>query len=169
MACPYFMPTHKSENAAWLHPSRLPLGAGWSGQCCAPGHEGTHAIRPSLRDHCNLGYATGCPQFPQARVADAVRFSIARDRGSQLESMVRLRTRAPSRRSRQAAIRRCTRAMAIDPPKSRHPENGGVLYANPICNGRAPFVGNLSPVEYDRMNPNRIRSLPAPSAIRNRR
>ena len=78
------MPTQKSE-AAWLHPSRLPLGAGWSGQCCAPGYEGVTPSDQSLKDHCNLGYALTCSRLPRERAADAVRFSIARDRGSQLE------------------------------------------------------------------------------------
>lgn len=85
LACPYFMPTHKSEDAAWLHPSRLPLGAGWSGHCCAPNHESTTPSDQSLRDHCNLGYAVACPHLPKERAADAVRFSVARDRGTQLE------------------------------------------------------------------------------------
>src|SRR5579864_9278580 len=79
------MPTQKSEEAGWLHPARLPLGAGWSGYCCAPGCENTPPSDQSLAEHCNLGYATGCPNLPRARAADAVRFSIARDRGSQLD------------------------------------------------------------------------------------
>jgi hypothetical protein len=85
LACPFFMPTQKSEEAAWLHPSRLPLGAGWSGRCCAAGHEGTVPSDQSLKEHCNLGYAVTCPHLPKERTADAVRFSIARDRTSQLE------------------------------------------------------------------------------------
>lgn len=85
MACPYFMPTHKSEDAAWLHPSRLPLGAGWGGHCCAPGNEGKAPSYQSLRDHCNLGYALACNHLPKDRSADAIRFSVARDRGSRLE------------------------------------------------------------------------------------
>ena len=86
LACPYFscLPTQLAD-AAWLHPSRLPLGAGWSGCCCAPGYEGMSPSDESLREHCNLGYAAACPQLPKERAADAVRFSIARDRGSQLE------------------------------------------------------------------------------------
>lgn len=78
------MPTHKSDDAGWLHPSRLPLGAGWSGHCCAPGNEGATPSDESLKD-CNLGYAASCPHLPRERSADAVRFSIARDRNSQLE------------------------------------------------------------------------------------
>jgi hypothetical protein len=88
LACPYFMPTHKSEDAAWLHPSRLPLGGGWNGQCSAPGNEGRTPSDVELRNHCNLGYAATCPHLPKERAADAVRFSIARDRGAQLEVWV---------------------------------------------------------------------------------
>jgi hypothetical protein len=85
VACPFFMPTNKLENGGWLHPSRLPLGAGWTGHCCAPGHEGDEPAEEELRELCNLGYAAGCPRLPERRAYDAVRFSIARDRGTQLE------------------------------------------------------------------------------------
>ena len=84
MACPYFMPTQKSEDAAWLHPSRLPLGAGWAGHCCAPGHEGSAPTTDELRDFCNLGYAASCPRLPKERRFDAVRFSVARESDSHL-------------------------------------------------------------------------------------
>jgi hypothetical protein len=85
VACPFFMPTNKLENGGWLHPSRLPLGAGWSGHCCAPGHEGAEPTEEELRELCNLGYAAGCSRLPKQRDYDAVRFSIARDRGTQLK------------------------------------------------------------------------------------
>lgn len=84
MACPFFMPERKLEGGAWLHPSRLPLGGGWSGHCHAPGHEGDVPSDEQLRELCNLGYAANCPRLPRERASDAVRFSIARDRGSQL-------------------------------------------------------------------------------------
>ena len=84
MACPFFMPTNKLEDGGWLHPSRLPLGGGWAGHCSAPGHEGAEPTNQELRDFCNLGYAAGCPRLPEERIYDAVRFSIARDRGAQL-------------------------------------------------------------------------------------
>jgi hypothetical protein len=83
MACPYFMPTQKSEAALWPHPTRLPLGAGWEGQCCAPGSEGSSPSLEELKDSCNLGYAT-CQRLPQERAADAVRFAVTRDNGSQI-------------------------------------------------------------------------------------
>jgi hypothetical protein len=78
------MPTSKLEDGGWLHPARLPLGGGWIGHCSAPGHEGTEPTIGELRELCNLGYASGCPRLPAERTSDAVRFSIARDRGAQL-------------------------------------------------------------------------------------
>jgi hypothetical protein len=85
VACPFFMPTSKLEDGGWLHPSRLPLGGGWSGQCCAPGHEGTEPTDQEVHDFCNLGYAASCPRLPKERAYDAVRFSIARDQGDRLQ------------------------------------------------------------------------------------
>ena len=84
MACPFFLPTEKVEGGTWLHSSRLPLGAGWTGQCSAPGHEGATPTDAELRDFCNMGYAAGCTRLPQERPCDAVRFSVARDNGSEL-------------------------------------------------------------------------------------
>jgi len=85
LACPFFMPTNKLEDGGWLHPSRLPLGGGWTGHCCAPGHEGVEPTDQEVREFCNLGYAAGCSRLPKERAFDAVRFSIARDRGAQLQ------------------------------------------------------------------------------------
>src|SRR6202167_1461024 len=85
MACPFFMPTSRLDDGGWLHPSRLPLGGGWMGHCSAPGYEGTEPSNQELRELCNLGYAAGCARLPEDRAYDAVRFSIARDRGAQLE------------------------------------------------------------------------------------
>ena len=84
MACPFFMPTSKLEDGGWLHPARLPLGGGWMGRCFAPGHEGAEPSNRELRELCNLGYAAGCHRLPEERACDAVRFSIAHDRGAQL-------------------------------------------------------------------------------------
>lgn len=84
MACPFFMPTRRLDDGGWLHPSRLPLGGGWTGHCSAPGHEGAEPAIEELREFCNLGYAAGCPRLPTERASDAVRFSIARDRDTQL-------------------------------------------------------------------------------------
>lgn len=81
MACPFFVPTEKFEGGGWLHPSRLPLGAGWRGCCSAPGHEGAIPTEAELADACNMGYAR-CARLPENRQSDAVRFSVARDRGS---------------------------------------------------------------------------------------
>jgi hypothetical protein len=79
VACPFFMPKSRCEDGAWLHPSRLPLGAGWRGECCAPGQQGTEPSNEELRELCNLGYATGCLRLPRERNFDAVRFSVASD------------------------------------------------------------------------------------------
>ena len=64
------------QGGGWLHPSRLPLGAGWSGVCGASAAE-TVPGEDHLREFCNLGYAAGCPQLPAERDWDAVRFSVA--------------------------------------------------------------------------------------------
>ena len=78
MACPFFMPTQRAESNAWLHPARLPLGAGWDGHCTASAPD-TVPAADELREFCNLGYAKGCSRLPADRAADAVRFSIARE------------------------------------------------------------------------------------------
>ena len=85
MACPFFMPTSKLDDGGWIHPSRLPLGSGWHGHCGAPGHEGTQPSDEEVHQLCNLGYAANCPRLPAERSCDAVRFSVARDRGSHLD------------------------------------------------------------------------------------
>lgn len=82
MACPFFMPTEKMGDGLWLHPSRLPLGAGWRGCCSVPGEEAAELTDRELAEGCNLGYASCCARLPQERSCDAVRFSVARDRGS---------------------------------------------------------------------------------------
>jgi len=83
VACPFFMPTSKLDDGGWLHPSRLPLGGGWHGQCSAAGHEGLEPTTDELLE-CNLGYAVTCRRLPKDRSCDAIRFSVARDCGSQL-------------------------------------------------------------------------------------
>jgi hypothetical protein len=77
LACPYFVPQKILNDGSWPHPSRLPLGAGWTGICRASGHE-LAVSDAHLREFCNLGYATACPQLPPSRDWDAVRFSVAR-------------------------------------------------------------------------------------------
>jgi hypothetical protein len=84
VACPFFVPTHKLDDAGWLHPARLPLGGGWHGHCSAPGHEGAEPSDHELHEGCNLGYAVGCSWLPQERSCDAVRFSVAHDRGTRV-------------------------------------------------------------------------------------
>jgi hypothetical protein len=62
------------ENGSWPHPSRLPLGGGWSGHCTAPGHENNVPSQDDLREYCNLGYAATCKRLPRERVWDSIRF-----------------------------------------------------------------------------------------------
>ncbi len=77
LACPFFVPLEIVNDGSWPHPSRLPLGAGWTGNCRASGQE-LAASDTHVREFCNLGYATACPHLPHRRDWDAVRFSIAR-------------------------------------------------------------------------------------------
>jgi hypothetical protein len=76
LACPYFMPLKRLENGGWHHPARLPLGAGWRGQCTAPGHEGALPELTVIESSCNLGYASQCAWAPTGRKVDAVRFAV---------------------------------------------------------------------------------------------
>lgn len=79
MPCPYFLPTERADDLGWPHRYRLPLGDGWKGKCCASS-EAKPASDAELTNGCNLGYARECGRLPQAREADAVRFSVTRDR-----------------------------------------------------------------------------------------
>ena len=83
MACPYFVPREILNDGSWPHPSRLPLGAGWTGECCGSGMN-IAPLDSQIREFCNLGYATSCPHLPQTRDWDAVRFAVARVCGEQV-------------------------------------------------------------------------------------
>ena len=76
MACPYFVPLEVVNDGSWPHPTRLPLGEGWTGNCLASG-QAVAASDAHLREFCNLGYATACPHLPLDRDWDAIRFSTA--------------------------------------------------------------------------------------------
>ncbi|HWR17845.1 MAG TPA: hypothetical protein VN577_23655 [Terriglobales bacterium] len=84
MPCPFFIPLERFDDAGWAHPLRLPLGAGFRGSCCAPGAEGYQPTDEELKSGCNLGYARTCPRLPHDRDADAVRFSVQRERDGQI-------------------------------------------------------------------------------------
>jgi hypothetical protein len=84
LACPYFIPLERNDAGTWPHAYRLPLGAGFSGHCCAPGYDGASPTAEEQRELCNLGYATSCMRLPQERSCDAVRFSVARETGGQI-------------------------------------------------------------------------------------
>ena len=78
MACPYFMPEQRFESD-WPFPQRLPLAAGWSGSCTAPGHDGARPCEDELKSGCNIGYAKNCSRLPVDRHADAVRFVLGEE------------------------------------------------------------------------------------------
>jgi hypothetical protein len=71
------VPLEIVNDFSWPHPSRLPLGAGWTGNCRASGQE-VAASDLHIRQFCNFGYAAACPHLPPRRDWDAVRFSVAR-------------------------------------------------------------------------------------------
>jgi hypothetical protein len=77
------MPVAKLENGSWPHPTRLPLGCGWTGHCTAPQHENEIPEPRILEAFCNLGYAAGCSWAPPERKCDAVRFGISAPRDPQ--------------------------------------------------------------------------------------
>jgi hypothetical protein len=82
VACPYFVPREIVYDISWPHPARLPLGAGWTGSCCAsaPNCDASATLPVDaayVRDFCNLGYAAACPHLPKTRDWDAIRFSVA--------------------------------------------------------------------------------------------
>jgi hypothetical protein len=129
VACPFFMPTDKLADGGWLHPSRLPLGGGWIGHCSAPGHEGAEPTNQELREFCNLGYAAGCPRLPEERAYDAVRFSVAHDRGAQLMLWFVCESRHRPRGPRNAGIRSLARPLDLFSLRSEHTKNGGLLFA----------------------------------------
>jgi hypothetical protein len=83
LACPFFVPREILNDGSWPHPSRLPLGAGWTGACAASGQE-LPASDLHIQEFCNLGYATACPHLPQHRDYDAIRFAIARSSTQQV-------------------------------------------------------------------------------------
>jgi hypothetical protein len=84
MPCPYFIPTERFDDGGFIHPARLPLGAGYRGLCGAPGQGKATPTDEELKQSCNLGYARNCSRLPKDREADAVRFSILRDRDGQI-------------------------------------------------------------------------------------
>jgi hypothetical protein len=91
------MPLQKIENGGWLHPSRLPLGGGWSGHCTAPGHESAIPSQDILEGFCNLGYAAGCGWAPSERSWDAVRFAMVAPGEAQKQNGDSLRRTIPLR------------------------------------------------------------------------
>ena len=110
LACPFFMPVQKLDGA-WLHPSRLPLGAGWDGHCSAPGHEGARPSDQELQEFCNLGYAAKCSRLPaERRLRCRPLLGCPRPR-LPAAAVVCVRDRPSSRNPRHAGIRRGARPV----------------------------------------------------------
>jgi hypothetical protein len=82
VACPFFFPTERIS-IGWAFPTRLPLGAGFTGTCRAGLSEETPS-EVELREFCNIGYAGGCCRMPADRYSDGLRFAIARDEESRI-------------------------------------------------------------------------------------
>ncbi len=80
MACPYFYPAGPVPPGKRTPPA--PLGDLWPGACrAAPPHEWLPDSR-TVEQLCNFGYARGsCARVPSDG-PDAVRFSVAEDRGA---------------------------------------------------------------------------------------
>lgn len=79
MACPYFYPVQRLDEALWAVPPRLPLLDAYRGECHALDAVETPADE-LMRSVCNTGYGRGkCPRFPEAARADAARFHVADD------------------------------------------------------------------------------------------
>lgn len=83
MACPFFSPTHRVDDIALPHPTRLPLGAAWHGSCAATDHADAPLTNVEL-ESCNLGYAKHCPRLPKDRHGDAIRFGVSNDSGEMI-------------------------------------------------------------------------------------
>ena len=95
MACPYFIPTAILAGDVFAHRNRLPLGNGYRGYCCAASEQPIPAD-DELIQHCNLGHARRCSRLPHDRAADAVRFSLGRERNGHVSvHFVMLREQLP--------------------------------------------------------------------------
>src|SRR5580704_1544934 len=80
LACPYFVPREIVHDIAWPHPARLPLGAGWTGTCCAASHESTiGAVTPNIADSKIAEARISDPPAPGIAATLAVDSAIIRD------------------------------------------------------------------------------------------
>ena len=85
MACPFFVPSRRLENAGWVRPPRLPLGDPFGGACHAQPADIVEPPEAQQRELCNCGYARGrCDRFPGSGASDAVRFSVTDDSPARL-------------------------------------------------------------------------------------
>lgn len=86
MACPYFYPTRRLEASEWRSRIRPPLGDAYEGECHASPANVHQPSRELTLEGCNLGYASKeCNCFPAEAEADAVRFCVRSDTGSEIQ------------------------------------------------------------------------------------
>ncbi|MGA7967436.1 MAG: hypothetical protein WBQ00_03105 [Terriglobales bacterium] len=78
MACPYFVPREIVYDLSWPHPARLPLGAGWTGTCCAASHKSANgAVAPNIADSSVAGSIITGANILEPNLADPTASSIA--------------------------------------------------------------------------------------------
>jgi hypothetical protein len=77
LACPYFVPREIVYDLSWPHPARLPLGAGWTGSCCAASHKAANgAVAPNIGGSEIADSKTADLKIADARIADPSASSI---------------------------------------------------------------------------------------------
>lgn len=78
MACPYFVPREIVYDVSWPHPARLPLGAGWTGTCCAASYKSANeAVAPNIADSKIAGSKIVDLKLAEARISDPSESTIA--------------------------------------------------------------------------------------------
>lgn len=86
MACPYFRPTRRLESSEWRSRIRPPLGDPYEGECHACPADIHQPPREQVLESCNLGYASKqCDCFPAEAEAEAVRFCVRSDTGTEVQ------------------------------------------------------------------------------------
>jgi hypothetical protein len=72
LACPYFVPREIVYDLSWPHPARLPLGAGWTGTCCAASYEFTSgAVTPNMADSNIADSSIADSNLAESSIADS--------------------------------------------------------------------------------------------------
>jgi hypothetical protein len=79
MACPYFYPVERMQQATGKKAPPMPLGDAWCGLCRASPESEWLPDSGTMQQLCNFGYAREkCERFPRDG-PDAVRFAISHD------------------------------------------------------------------------------------------